>query len=88
MNEATTRRRLAAYIARAKAVGRADIVERLRTADLAERRRALSLLKYHERKQLAEDAALNAQAAGVPNLTKRKRTKRNPVKGVAREART
>jgi predicted ArsR family transcriptional regulator len=65
MNEATTRHRLSAYIARAKAVGRADLAERLRTADLAERRRVLSLLRYVERKQLAEDAAINAQAAGV-----------------------
>jgi len=76
MNEATSRRRLAAYIARAKAVGRADLAERLCTADLAERRRVLSLLRYVERKRLEEDAALNAAAAGVPTLTNRKRTNR------------
>ena len=77
MNEATTRRRLSAYIARAKAVSRGDLAERFRTADLAERRRVLSLLRYVERKQLADDAAINAQAAGVMlRVTKPYRTNR------------
>jgi hypothetical protein len=76
VNEATARRRLAAYIARAKAVGRGDLAERLRTADLAERRRVLSLLRYVERVQLADDAAINAQAAGVPTYRLNKRNRK------------
>jgi hypothetical protein len=80
MNLTTDESRKTAAILRAIDLARIDLANRLAVGwdDMAERRRVQSLLKYHAAKQLADDAAINAQAAGVPTylLSKRKQTNR------------
>ena len=78
MNHTTAESRKTAAILRAIDHGRMDLADRLsvRWDDMTERRRVQSLLRYVAKARLAEDAALNAAAAGVPTLTKRKQTKR------------
>jgi hypothetical protein len=89
VNDTTSLSRRGECILRAMQLDRPDLAARLAVGwgDMAERRRVASLMRYVSRKRLEEDAALNAAAAGVPTLTKRNRTNRNPVKGVARRAR-
>jgi len=89
VNDTTSLARRGECMARAIDLGRPDLAARLAVGwgDMAERRRVAALMRYVSRKRLEEDAALNAAAAGVPTLTKRKRTNRIPVEGIARGAR-